>query len=60
MNTFKFSLDQSVGMVCSNERGVVIGRAEYRIAEPAYLVRYEAGDGRQVESWWTESAIVAI
>lgn len=41
------------------ERGEVIARAEYQHTENNYLIRYRAGDGRQVESWWGESAIRA-
>lgn len=40
------------------EAGEVIGRAEYVSAEPSYLVRYRGGDGRQVEHFIGESALV--
>ncbi|MBM3553631.1 MAG: hypothetical protein FJX45_18260 [Alphaproteobacteria bacterium] len=59
-HTFKFELKQIVKMAASDESGVVIGRAEYSASEPSYQVRYLAGDGRQVEGWWGESAIVAF
>lgn len=55
----KFKLKQVVKLIDSDETGTIIGRAEYDTSEPSYLVRYKAGDGRQVESWWSESAIVA-
>lgn len=54
---WKFELKQSVIIAASGEVGQVIGRAEYSYAERSYLVRYKAGDGRAVESWWTESAL---
>ena len=57
MNKFKFSLGQQVSIACSGEGGEVIGRAEYTTSENSYLVRYHAGDGRAVESWWQESAL---
>lgn len=55
--TFKFELKQVVKMAASEESGVVIGRAEYSASEPSYQVRYLAGDGRQTEQWWGESAL---
>ncbi len=40
------------------EQGEVIGRSEYSTTPTkSYLVRYKAGDGRQVEEWFTEDAI---
>lgn len=56
---FKFELKQKVSISASGETGEVIGRAEYSNAEDGYLVRYKAGDGRAVESWWTEQALEA-
>ena len=53
----KFELKQQVSIAHSDERGTVIGRAEYAYAEPAYLIRYQAADGRAVEAWWSESAL---
>lgn len=55
--TFKFELGQSVAITASGEAGSVVGRAEYNNADNCYLVRYKAGDGRAVESWWTELAL---
>ncbi|WP_018266511.1 hypothetical protein [Methylosinus sp. LW4] len=55
----KFKLKQIVKLVESGETGTVVGRAEFDYSNPSYLVRYKAGDGRQVESWWTESALAA-
>jgi hypothetical protein len=54
---WSFELKARVQMVETEEVGTVIGRAEYTHSERAYLVRYKAGDGRQVESWWGESAL---
>jgi hypothetical protein len=66
MKQFKFELNKpddnmpTVRVVCSGEAGKVVGRAEYAIGEDAYLLRYKAGDGRAVESWWPESALEKI
>ncbi|RCK32505.1 hypothetical protein TH9_12310 [Thalassospira xiamenensis] len=57
MKSFKFEMEQRVKMSESAESGVVIGRAEYAHAENEYRVRYLAGDGRQVECWWSESSL---
>ncbi len=57
--TFEFELGQMVRLRTSEEQGHVAGRAEYEAAEPAYYVRYRGGDGRQVECWWGESALIA-
>lgn len=57
MDELKFQLDQEVVIAASGEEGKVIGRAEYTHCEPGYLIRYKAGDGRAVESWWTETAL---
>lgn len=57
MNSFKFEIGDRVELTESNESGSVIGRAEFEHAENTYYVRYRAGDGRQVECWWGESAI---
>jgi hypothetical protein len=56
--TFKFELGQEVAIVVSGENGNVIGRAEYLNADPSYLVRYKAGDGRAIESWWSQDALI--
>lgn len=56
---FHHKLRDQVRMIHSEEEGEVIGRAEYTDAEPGYLVRYRAADGRQVESWWGQSAVIA-
>jgi len=55
--TFKFQLGEGVVIVVSGERGNVIARAEYLNCDPQYLVRYKAGDGRAIESWWSEDAL---
>lgn len=54
------ALGQPVLIDCSNEEGKVIARAEYLNAEPQALIRYKAGDGRAVESWWSYSALVRL
>jgi len=60
MNIFKFALNDRVKLSESEEKGTVIGRAEYVHCESNYLIRYRAGDGRLIESWWTESAIEPV
>jgi putative transposon-encoded protein len=55
----KFELKQIVKMVESEETGTVIGCAAYIDRPNDYLIRYKAADGRQVETWWTESALQA-
>lgn len=42
----------------TSEGGLVIARAEYLHNENSYLVRYVAADGRLVQVWWAESAVV--
>jgi hypothetical protein len=59
VDELKFQLNDEVVIAASGEEGVVIGRAEYSYAEPSFLVRYKAGDGRAVEAWWTETALHA-
>lgn len=54
----KYQLGDIRTINCSDERGEVIGRAEYAAkSEPVYLVRYVDGTGCAVEKWWDESAI---
>jgi len=58
-NIFIFQLGAEVTLQTSGETGFVIGRAEYLTTNPSYLIRYKAADGRQVETWWSEDAILA-
>lgn len=55
---FLYELGQTVKFKESREAGTIIGRAEYLTSEPAYFVRYCAGDGRQTEAWWGESSLL--
>lgn len=57
MDIYKFNLNDIVKLEMTEERGRVIGRAEYAETAPRYLVRFVAGDGRQVEDWFTAEAI---
>jgi len=57
---FLFDLNQKVKLKLSGESGVVIARMEHIDCEHQYSVRYKAGDGRQVEFWWYESALEPI
>lgn len=61
MSPFKFDLNEEVAIEISGEGGTVIGRAEYTHQSiPSYLVRYEDGSGRAVESWWTQDALTSL
>ncbi len=55
---FNFILGEAVVIAVSGECGKVVGRSEHLNCDPQYLVRYKAGDGRAVESWWAEDALV--
>lgn len=55
-----FSMGDYVKVAVSSEIGEVIAIAFYATDETRYLVRYRAGDGRAVEAWWQESALVAV
>ena len=56
---FAFKIGDAVSLSLSDERGVVIGRAEYEkgVSFNMYYVRYVCADGRQVESWFDATAI---
>lgn len=54
---FKFQLGQTVKLAMSDEQGVIRSRAEHVTGEPNYYLLYKAADGRQVEGWWTETAL---
>lgn len=55
---FEYEMGDLVCLKLSDERGTVIGRAEYASAnEPCYRIRYKSAQGRLVEEWWDESAI---
>jgi hypothetical protein len=56
---FQFELGAQVRISVSHEAGIVVARAQYIASSNAYLVRYRAGDGRAVEAWWSEDALVA-
>lgn len=55
--SFKHRLGSRVTLSESGESGKITGRAQYTDMDNQYLIRYKAADGRQVEVWWTESAI---
>lgn len=58
--TAKPKLGDIVKIRCSDERGQVIGRAEYLTAEPNNLVRYQTSIGTAVEAWWPDSAVEVL
>jgi hypothetical protein len=58
MESKEFELSELVRLAMSDEQGTVIGKAVYAESPTQYLVRYKAADGRQVENWWSEQALV--
>ena len=60
MGTFAFNLSESVCIIGGAETGEIVGRAEYTNSCNKYLVRYVAGDGRAVEAWWDEDALLPV
>lgn len=44
-------------IVCSGERGQIIGVAYYATQQPRALIRYKSADGLARESWWGFDAI---
>lgn len=57
-SAFVFALLESVELVASGERGVVVARTESVDSDPEYLVRYVNAAGVLSEIWWPESALV--
>jgi hypothetical protein len=53
----KYTIGQTLYLMNGREHGPVVARSESAIAEPQYLLRYVAADGRMVEAWWSESAL---
>jgi hypothetical protein len=53
----KYLLGSKVRIICSNEVGQVIGRAEYLAGQIQYQIRYANAAGQAVEQWWSEDAI---
>lgn len=56
-HTFRYPLGHPVALVGSAEQGTVVGRAQHATSVDQYNIRYVAGDGRLIESWWTVDAI---
>jgi hypothetical protein len=57
--SLKFEIGATAQITVSGERGEIVARAEYKAADPSYLLQYQAADGRAVEQWWPESALAA-
>ena len=57
MEPINFELNTQVTLIMSNEKGVVIGIAEYSEMPKQYFVRYLAADGRQCEAWFSGNAL---
>ena len=53
----KYLLGARVRIICSNEAGQIIGRAEYLTGQIQYLIRYANAAGQAVEQWWAQDAI---
>lgn len=58
MRDFKFDLGARVTIFISGEMGEIIGRSEFLNSIDQYLLRYKTADGRAIESWWAEDALV--
>lgn len=59
----KYKLNQKIKLALTEEQGIVIGIADYAESEEVgtrYYVRYKAGDGRQVEEWFTDGALRSL
>ena len=57
---FDFRIGDTLKIICSEEQGEVIGRAEYATSEDSYYLRYKAADGRAVDAWWPVSALELV
>ena len=57
---FVFSLGDKARLKLTQEQGEIIARSQHLNAENMYRLRYVCADGRMVEDWWTESALVAV
>jgi hypothetical protein len=55
---FQYELNEVVAIIVSQEKGLIIGRAEYMVCENTYLLRYASRDGNATEQWWGESALI--
>jgi hypothetical protein len=60
MGVFELQLGQNVVIKVSGEEGEVIARAEYLNSANSYYIRYRSADGRAVEAWWTEDALIGV
>lgn len=54
---FKFENGSKLRLIGSEEQGIVIGRAQFASSDDQYYLRYLAGDGRLIESWWDVNAL---
>lgn len=55
--SFKFELGDHVQITGSPENGTVIARSDSSEMVDQYEVRYLAGDGRMIETWWSGTAL---
>jgi len=53
----KFDLNQPVRITGTKETAMIVGRAEFSVAENAYFLRYKNKSGLMVTQMWGESAI---
>lgn len=54
---YVFALKQPVALALSDEKGVVVGRAEYVSEPPSYRVRYVDAIGRQQIDWFSADSL---
>jgi hypothetical protein len=54
-----FELGDTVWIECSGEKGMIVARSESLESDNQYFVRYKASDGRAVEGWWSERALLS-
>jgi hypothetical protein len=57
-SNYEFELNDAAVIIVSQEKGLIIARAEYMLSENAYLLRYATRDGTATEQWWGESALI--
>lgn len=51
----KFAIGEGVTIYVTDQKGVIIGRAEYNGVYPnSYWVQYMSGDGNLAKSWFDE------
>lgn len=57
MDEFKYQLNQEIRLKLSEEKGFIVGRAEYVNGTNSYLIRYKDANNCQREEWISEDAL---